>query len=265
VTSSQQPSAAPTGDVLARALCVGERIDIREMAGERISPSALLVPVGNEGRAVLFRYGCVVLFGVSAADERAFLDALAERVADPLPQPETEELLLRPNPERGEGLEGEVCSVASLEPARLLVVADVLSDSVALARYEARVADAFNEIEPVARELQRTGRAPTAARDLMRHIGTSLLMEQRMVGRIEVGEKPEVLWDRPDLERLYLKLLEEYELRERQRALERKLGVVGRTAETFLELLQAKRSLRVEWYILAVIVIEILLLAYWEM
>ena len=51
-------------------------------------------------------------------------------------------------------------------------------------------------------------------------------------------------------------------MRERQLALERKLEVISRTAETVLDLLQARRSLRVEWYIVILIVMELLLSLY---
>jgi uncharacterized Rmd1/YagE family protein len=83
-----------------------------------------------------------------------------------------------------------------------------------------------------------------------------------MVGRVAVGEKPELLWDQPALEGLYLRLEDEFELRERQEALERKLGVISRTAETLLELIQSRHALRVEWYIVALIVAEVLLTLY---
>lgn len=58
---------------------------------------------------------------------------------------------------------------------------------------------------------------------------------------------------------LYLLLADEFELRERQLALERKLAVVNTTVETLLELSHVGRSLRVEWYIVILIVFEILL------
>jgi required for meiotic nuclear division protein 1 len=83
-----------------------------------------------------------------------------------------------------------------------------------------------------------------------------------MVGRVEVADKPELLWDRPELGRLYGRLEDEYELIERHVALERKLALLSRTVETLLDLLQDKRNLRVEWYIVVLIVIEILLTLY---
>ena len=83
-----------------------------------------------------------------------------------------------------------------------------------------------------------------------------------MVGRVEVSEKPELVWEHPELERLYLRLAEEYELRERDRALDRKLDVVTRTVETLLSLLQGRSALRVEWYIVALIIAELILSLY---
>ena len=117
-------------------------------------------------------------------------------------------------------------------------------------------------MEPLAVNLEQGGRATYQVQVLTRHISHILLTQHRMVGRVEVGEKPEILWEKPDLEVLYVRLESEYELRERQLALERKLEVIGRTAQTVLDLLQARRSLRVEWYIVILIVMELLLNLY---
>jgi uncharacterized Rmd1/YagE family protein len=68
--------------------------------------------------------------------------------------------------------------------------------------------------------------------------------------------------DAPALERLYLRLENEYEIRERHLALERKLELISRTAETVLDLLQHNTGLRVEWYVVILIVVEILLSLY---
>jgi uncharacterized Rmd1/YagE family protein len=42
----------------------------------------------------------------------------------------------------------------------------------------------------------------------------------------------------------------------------RKLALISQTAETALGLLQARSTLRVEWYIVALIVVEIILTLY---
>ena len=91
---------------------------------------------------------------------------------------------------------------------------------------------------------------------------TVLRVQHRMVGRAEIGEKPDLIWERPDLERLFLRLEQEYEVRERRHVLEGKLHLISSTAQSLLELRQAQPSLRVEWYIVILIVVEILLTLY---
>jgi uncharacterized Rmd1/YagE family protein len=80
--------------------------------------------------------------------------------------------------------------------------------------------------------------------------------------RVAVTEKPDVLWDRPDLERLYARLEDEYELRERFDALNRKLGVVAETAQTLADMIDTERSLRLEVLIVLLIVTEVVLALY---
>jgi uncharacterized Rmd1/YagE family protein len=77
-----------------------------------------------------------------------------------------------------------------------------------------------------------------------------------------VGEKPDVLWEQPALSRLFARLEDEYELSERRLAIDRKLELISRTVSTLVELLQNKRALRVEWYIVILIVMELVLSLY---
>jgi uncharacterized Rmd1/YagE family protein len=83
-----------------------------------------------------------------------------------------------------------------------------------------------------------------------------------MVGRVEVGEKPAMTWDEPELDRLYERLAQEFELPDRDRALTRKLEVISDVAGTYLELLDTRKSHRLEWYIVILIVAEIVA---WEL
>jgi uncharacterized Rmd1/YagE family protein len=57
-------------------------------------------------------------------------------------------------------------------------------------------------------------------------------------------------------ERLNLHLENEYELRER------KLALINQTAETVVNLMQTRSMLRVEWYIVILIVVSVLLSIY---
>ena len=100
---------------------------------------------------------------------------------------------------------------------------------------------------------------PQDAFALLKHIGQTLSTQRQMVGHVEIDDKPELLWEMPEFERLYLRLEDDYEIQERYERLNRKLDLIYRTAETMHGLLQGKSSLRVEWYIVILIVVDILL------
>ena len=247
----------------ARAFLLGERLDLRaRLPGEVLALSPLAIAVEGGGVAVLFRYGAAVLFGVPDEVQTRFLDALRPLVGSPYDKPETEEAPVRIEPSSHDDILGGTLHLESLTAGRLQVIADVLSKSVVLAVYESSVGQSFDRIEPLATDLRRTGRLPGKSSQLLRQIGAMLLSEQTMMGRVEITEKPEMLWEHPELEGLFLRTEDEFEIRERYIALGRKLDFISQTVRTLLDLLNSRHTLRVEWYIVILIVVEIVLTLY---
>lgn len=75
------PLAVPPVRCTARALLLGERIDTSGLErSDVISTAPLAFKVGSSGFAVLFRYGCVVLVGLSPIEEDEVLRGLRPRV-----------------------------------------------------------------------------------------------------------------------------------------------------------------------------------------
>jgi uncharacterized Rmd1/YagE family protein len=265
--SAVRPPVAGTREVLAfalpgrmapgqaRALLVGGRINLRGLLND-VEPDDL--DPGGAGAAFVFRYGVVVLFGVGAEDERRFLESIGEQVIGPLPVPEIETAAIDLAPGRDEQVDphGNI-RLRELTPERLLLTATVLARSVVLARDETRIADVFDRIEPLVDGLQRDGRTGHPIRRVMRQIGEVLAARHRMVGRAQISEKPEVLWDHPELDRLYGRLEAEYELGDRARVIEHKLEVIGDAADVFLNVIQDRRSVRLELAIIALIAFEV--------
>jgi uncharacterized Rmd1/YagE family protein len=260
----ENPFAIQRTEFNARAVLFAERIDLRGLSGAAtLATNPLALEVKGGGIAVLFRYGVVVCFDVAAMEEIAFLDRLGGFASAPYASPETEEVRVRIEAQAREGsVQGGAVVLEDASLERLQVIADVLSKSVLLALYESQVASEFDRIEPLAAELERSGRIPGQTRALLSKIGAMLLVSQRMVGRAAITEKPELLWDHPALEGLFGRLEDEYEIIERHGALERKLNLISNTVQTLLEMLGSRHSLRVEWYIVILIVVEILLTLY---
>lgn len=246
----------------AHAVLLGERIDVQALSGDRLAPGAVFIQSDSRARAIAFRHGTLVTFDMPSADEQALIERVLTHVKDAFPEHEQERVEIKICEEMPAVGVAEALSLPNRSHEVLLIVGDVLAKSVSLARSESRIAATFERIEPLAVDLQRTGKVDRRSSELVRQVAAMLLIEHRMVGRLEIADKPDLLWERPDLERVYLALADEFELSERDVVLKRKLTLLNRSAELFLNLLNEKRSLRVEWYIVALIVVEIALSLY---
>ena len=250
--------------VTARAFLVGDRLDTAGLEPSEVFASTpLSFRVGANGVATVFRYGVVVLVGLNPQEESAVLAGLAARITGRFIRPEEETALIEVSPERDDQIPpGGPIGLKALSPERVLVISDALAKSVVLAHDEREVAAVFDKIEPFARGLAEGGRTPGGRRTILRLIGNAILVQHRVSGRVAVAEKPDVLWDRPDLERLYARLEDEYELKERAEALNRKLAVISETAQALTDVIDTERSLRLEIIIVVLILLEIVIAAY---
>ena len=253
---------APT-QASIHALQIGDRINTAGFEGEILSGTPLAVRVGRQGLAVVFRYGVVVFLGLTADQEAEFLERLSGRTAGKITPREEEWAKVQVAREGEEPIPvGGPIQVREMSLERLLVVSDALAKSVVLGRDEREVANVFDTIEPFARELANSGQSSRSRTNLLKLLGNSLLVQHRVSGRVAVDEKPDVLWDRPDLERLYSRLEDEYELSERVEILEHKLEVISDTATTLADIIDAKRSLRLELIVIFLIAFEIIVTGY---
>jgi uncharacterized Rmd1/YagE family protein len=244
--------------ISAHALQIGDRINTAGFEGEILSNTPLAMRIGQNGLAVVFRYGVVVFLGLAADQEAEFLERLVPRTFGRISPHEEEWAKIQVAKEAEEPIPvGGPILVREMSLERLLVVSDTLAKSVVLGRDEREVANVFDTIEPFAQELATSGQTSKSRTDLLKLLGNSLLVQHRVSGRVAVDEKPDVLWDRPDLERLYARLEDEYELSERVDILNRKLEVISDTATTLADIIDAKRSLRLELIVIFLIAFEI--------
>jgi uncharacterized Rmd1/YagE family protein len=201
--------------------------------------------------------------GLTAAEEEQILRSLRLRLVRPVAPSEEESALIEIVPDKDDQiLPGGPITLKTMTPEHLIIIADALSKSVVLARDEREVASVFDLVEPFARQLADHGRVVAGRSAILKIIGNALIVQHRVSGRVAVTEKPDVVWDRPDLDRLYARLEDEYELKERTETLTRKLAVIADTAEVLTDIIDTRRSLRLEIAIVALIAIELVVAGY---
>lgn len=248
--------------VTFRALSLGERIDTAGLERpDTIATAPLAFHVGESGRVALYRFGVAILSGLSPLDEEDVIARLKGRVTGAragLEDEETAVVAVLASAEEKVPPGGPI-TISDLTDERFLVIADALAKSVALARYERSVNAVFDTIEPFAAQLAHTGRPPWKRRSMLELIGQALLVQHRVSGRIAVQEKPDILWERPDMERLYARLNVEYELDERAKALKNKLDVIVETGRALTDVIEADRATRLETIVIVLIFTEIVI------
>lgn len=249
-------------EIAVEAVYLAQRIDTRQLEAERLASTPLLVDAGREGLCVLFRYGVVVFLNVTPAERTGFISAVEPLLTERFEKPVSDRLVLTIEAIDADRVRGGVVVCPDIDIERVQVIADALAKSVALIHYEETASSAFEDVEPLAFNLERTGRTPRSARGLAKRIGSILMTLTRTVGRVEAADKPEVLWEHPELDSLHARLSDELELVERHRALERKLDVMSNAARSLLDLRLHAQSLRVEWYIVLLILVEIVIALY---
>ena len=220
----------------ALRLYVGERIDLRTFlkAPRVLAQQPATLAIDGGGVVVLHRYGAAVFFDVSADAQSQFLATLRPLIRDPYERPESEDVTICISSEKKEGVEeGSNVFVKDGSIERLQIVAAALAKSVALAQSKRTwLRRSTTSSRSRCSWSKRAGAAGTCNCCCGTSAGAS--NEHKMAARVEVVDRPDLLWDHPELEQLYLRLEDEFELCERAEILERKLELISRTASTTL-------------------------------
>ena len=99
--------------------------------------------------------------------------------------------LLAFHPTAKERLEQDTLWLQDSSAERLQVVAEALAKSVVLDYYEQRVFDLFYQIKPFTTATRNPKERTPKEKELLRYIGGTLLIQQKMLGIVEVGDKPD--------------------------------------------------------------------------
>jgi len=254
---------AQLGSCEVNAVLIGNEINLKALTN-RTSPrkESVLIRLAEQSVALIYPFGAIVFFNATTSATVELITRCQRFATQLISTPETEQFSVIIEPSQPEGIVKNKVSIKRVSKAHLEIIADALAKSVVIEYHENRIGSIFDKIEPIAKSLKERGKLGYRTNDLLKHIGASLVMAQEMVGKIEVTEKPLILWEHGELEPLHAQLVEDLEIIERQSSLERKLELISHTAQTSLEVLQQHQSHRLEWYIIILIGIEIVLHLY---
>ena len=140
---------------------------------------------------------------------------------------------------------------------KIKIISYALSQSVALERYENDIEKNLSEFEMVVDNLKTKGKALFSEKKLLKQIGKVFSVKQTTVVHLALFDKPESIWESPDLETLYNRMSSEYDLKIRFDILDKKIDYLSDISKMMIEFLAEKRNAFLETVIIVLIVIEI--------
>ena len=141
---------------------------------------------------------------------------------------------------------------------QLEIVSIILAKSVSLDKNEIEVDSLLDRIENVVNNLNR-GELVVSDGELAKMSASILSFKLNTISYIMLLDNPDITWNNEDAAALYDKLSLLFELKDRYEKIRHKTETILDITETFSTLVHAKRSTRLEWYIIVLIAIEIFL------
>jgi uncharacterized Rmd1/YagE family protein len=152
--------------------------------------------------------------------------------------------------------------LTKIDKEKVQIISFVLSQSVALERFEKEIEERVLELERVINILKSGIWRGLKEKKLLSQIGDILSVKQRTISHLSLFDKPETTWERPEIERLYNKLYFEFELPDRFDILNEKIKFLSDHNKILLDFISAQRSNFLETIIIFLILVEVLIFIF---
>ncbi len=220
---------------------------------------SLLIEFSEQQKVCVSSFGAVVFWPFDEAVGRWVSQEIEQVVTDPGRVEEVEDRLVV-HTEKGEtqALFNEIWLAGVPTDPQVHLISQLLGQSVALEHLELEVTAALDQFEGVFKDMRCHGRVRLSTRQILKRIGFSMETRNEVLNNIALFDKPEVTWEVEDLEKLHRRLVDFFELKERQETLWRKLDFLGDHTTKLFTFLSTRKSLYVEWIIVVLIALEAL-------
>lgn len=247
------------------ALYLGERIDLKKLQANlkkypyliREHPIVLKLALGQY--VALTKFGVVTFWNVSKRMREEFIKEISpfiENFSQSYPFFDTIKVFV------GKEVEdvrfGKVY-LTKIDKEKVQIISFVLSQSVALEKYETEIDERISEMERIINVLKSGIWRGLKEKNLLAEIGEILAVKERTISHLSLFDKPETTWERPEIERLYDKLSYEFDLRDRLDTLNEKIKFLSDYHKVLLDFVSTQRSNFLELIIIVLILIEVLI------
>lgn len=250
-----------------KAQYIARSIDLDRAAGKvsarevRRLRNRTIYEVGDRQYAVIYSFGVLAFLGTTAEQEQRIRKMIRSAWSEPEPKGWHDAYNVEADPTlAADTVEFHCVRLRELTLDHVDLICRALAQSVALSQFDIGVDRMIERFHPIHEALRMNGRLHAHPRDLLRMVGANHTTLRVIIADLAILHAPQVTWSDPQLERLWLDLLELFDLTERFERLEFKVGYLRETTDQLLGMISARRMELMELAIVIFFIIDIVIL-----
>ena len=206
-----------------------------------------------------YRYGCVVTWGLSEAQERERLKVLlAAGVAqEPLAEHELDDFGYVHSPGGKSSLAKDVISLETLDIREKLAVSFALAQSVKLGVFERAVEATIQETRSIPERMAIDGKIRLTRTSITKRIGQLFVDRASINLHSDILDHPEFFWEDDEWLPLYLRAAKYLEIDRRAEVLNKRLDIIKELFDMLASELHNSHSNKLEWIVIILIMVEV--------
>ncbi len=132
-----------------------------------------------------------------------------------------------------------------------------VAQSVALDFYSDQTSLLLEETNQYTYSLEKTGKLNISGNKLMRFIGKTLNLMNRITENLYIFDSPLSTWENEALDKIDIELKKTFDLQSRYRSIHEELEIIKENLELFKDIMQHSKSTSLEWIIIILILVEV--------
>ena len=246
------------------AFCLAQRFDINELAKLisdstliRIIKGALLIE-DDDTWSVIFAYGAVVHWNVSAEQQSKLHQLLLQHAENPLATIEEDNFTFALDCPSTRIVEDHI-EVESSDPILLFSLSQGMAQSIKLASFETNAITTINNTNYIPRSLAENGRIKLSRHKIAKIRGQLFLTKSDIILNYDLLDTPDFFWEYPEYEAFYGVTAKYLEIEPRTEVLSKKLETIHELFEMLADEQKHRHSTILEWIIIWLIAFEIVM------
>ena len=147
--------------------------------------------------------------------------------------------------------------IEKLNHDSLRIIMINIGQSVALDYFETLSFEILNNTKKFTDQLEAKGNLPISKTNLLKFVGRTINIKHSIIDNLYIFDAPDIVWENEYLEKLDEGLKRLFDLKMRYRDVDYRLKIVQENLTLFTDLLQNRESNRLEYIIIALILIEV--------